>query len=189
VTTIDPTSSGTHHEEIRDMAKITLKGNPVHTSGELPAVGAKAPAFRLTAGDLSEKGLADFAGKRKVVNITPSLDTPVCAMSARRFNTEVTALADTVLLNVSADLPFAASRFCASEGLDRVVTLSTFRSPSFGDAWGVRIVDGPLAGLTARAVVVLDAQDVVVHAQLVPEIGEEPNYADALGALRGAAKA
>lgn len=169
------------------MATITFKGSPVHTVGELPAPGTKAPAFKLTAGDLAEKGLSDFAGKLKVVNIVPSLDTPVCAMSARRFNVEVTSQPDTVVLNVSADLPFAASRFCASEGLDRVVSLSTFRSPSFGEAWGVRMVDGPLAGLMARAVVVLDTDDRVVHIELVPEIAQEPDYEAAMTALRGLA--
>jgi thioredoxin-dependent peroxiredoxin len=171
------------------MATIAFKGTPVHTSGELPAKGNKAPAFKLTAGDLSEKGLSDFAGKLKVVNIVPSLDTPVCAMSARRFNVEVTKQPDTVLLNVSADLPFASARFCASEGLDHVVSLSTFRSPSFGDAWGVRMVDGPLAGLMARAVVVLDADDRVIYTEQVPEIAQEPSYDAAMTALRGVAAA
>lgn len=166
------------------MALVTLKGSPVRLAGELPARGSKAPGFALTAADLSEKTLADFAGKKKVLNITPSLDTSVCATSARRFNESVAGLEDTVLLNVSADLPFAAGRFCASEGLDRVVALSTFRSPSFGEDWGVRIEDGPLAGLTARAVVVLDAEDRVVYTQLVPEITEEPTYAAALDAVR-----
>jgi len=166
------------------MATITLKGKEIHTSGALPARGSKAPAFRLVAGDLGEKSLEDFRGKKKVINIVPSLDTPVCAASARRFNEEATALKDTVVLNVSADLPFAAVRFCESQGIENVVTLSTFRSPEFAERYGVRIEDGPLAGLTARAVVVLDAADRVVYTQLVPEIAEEPNYGAALDAVR-----
>ena len=166
------------------MATIQLKGNPIHTSGELPAPGAVAPDFKLTKADLADVALKDFAGKKKILNITPSLDTGVCATSAKKFNEAVAQLGDVALLNVSADLPFAAGRFCESNGLKNVVALSTFRSPDFAKAYGVAIVDGPLAGLTARAVVVLDAQNKVLHAELVPEIAQEPDYAAALAAVR-----
>ena len=166
------------------MANVTLKGNPIHTNGELPAVGNAAPAFCLVGGDLAEVGLATFAGKRKVLNIVPSLDTPVCALQTRRFNQEAGALANTVVLVASADLPFAQKRFCAAEGLANVVTLSMLRDKSFASDYGVLITDGPLAGLCARAVLVLDEQDRVVYRQLVPEITEEPDYAAALAALR-----
>jgi len=166
------------------MATITLKGNPIHTSGELPAQGATAPDFKLTKPDLADVALKDFAGKKKILNIVPSLDTGVCATSAKKFNEAVARLGDVVLLHVSADLPFAAGRFCESNGLKNVVALSTFRSPDFAQAYGVAIVDGPLAGLTARAVVVLDAQNKVRHAELVPEIAQEPDYAAALAAVR-----
>ena len=167
------------------MATVMFKGNPIKITGELPKKGSKAPDFKLAGGDLSDKTLSDFKGKRKVLNIVPSLDTPVCATSARKFNESVNGLADAVLLNISADLPFAAGRFCEAEGLKNVVTLSTFRAPSFNDDWGIGIVEGPLGGLTARAVVVLDAQDQVIYTELVPEIGQEPNYDDALAAIRG----
>lgn len=166
------------------MATITFKGNPIQTSGHLPDKGASAPDFKLTKTDLSDVSLKDFAGKKKILNITPSLDTGVCAASARKFNEAVSQRAGTVLLNISADLPFAADRFCESNGLKNVVALSTFRSPDFGRAYGVGIVSGPLAGLTARAVVVLDAQNQVLHAELVPEIAQEPNYEAALAAVR-----
>lgn len=166
------------------MATITFKGNPIQTSGNLPAKGAAAPDFKLAKTDLSDVGLKDFAGKKKILNITPSLDTGVCATSAKKFNEAVSKLGDVALLNISADLPFAASRFCESNSLKNVVALSTFRSPDFAKAYGVGILGGPLAGLTARAVVVLDAQDKVLHAELVPEIGQEPDYAAALAALR-----
>jgi len=166
------------------MATITLKGNPIHTSGELPAPGATAPDFKLTKADLADVGLKDFAGQKKILNVVPSLDTGVCATSAKKFNEAVAKLTGVVLLNVSADLPFAAGRFCESNGLKNVVALSTFRSPDFAKAYGVAIVDGPLAGLTARAVVVLDAQNKVRHAELVPEIAQEPDYAAALAAVR-----
>ena len=166
------------------MATITLKGNPIHTSGELPAPGATAPDFKLTKADLADVGLKDFAGQKKILNVVPSLDTGVCATSAKKFNEAVAQLGDVALLNVSADLPFAAGRFCESNGLKNVVALSTFRSPDFAKAYGVAIVDGPLAGLTARAVVVLDAQNKVLHAELVPEIAQEPDYAAALAAVR-----
>ena len=166
------------------MATITLKGNPIHTSGELPAPGATAPDFKLTKADLADVGLKDFAGQKKILNVVPSLDTGVCATSAKKFNEAVAQLGDVALLNVSADLPFAAGRFCESNGLKNVVALSTFRSPDFAKAYGVAIVDGPLAGLTARAVVVLDAQNKVRHAELVPEIAQEPDSAAALAAVR-----
>jgi thiol peroxidase len=165
------------------MAQITLKGNPIQTVGDLPAVGAKAPDFTLTAGDLSDVTLASFAGKRKVVNIVPSLDTPVCAIQARTFNERAAGRDDTVVLVVSADLPFAQGRFCTAEGLDLVKPLSMMRSRNFAKDYGVLITDGPLEGITARAVVVLDRDDTVLHAQLVPEIAEEPDYDAALAAL------
>lgn len=166
------------------MTTITLRGNPCHVEGSLPAPGSAAPSFILTNGQLAEVTLADFAGKRKVLNIVPSLDTPTCATSTRKFNEYAANLANTVVLVISADLPFAASRFCATEGLANVVHLSTFRHPEFLPAWGVKIADGPLAGLTARAVVVLDEGNRVLHSQLVPEIAQEPDYEAALKALR-----
>jgi len=165
------------------MATVTLRGNPVDVDGVLPARGAKAPDFSLTQGDLQDVGLDHFAGKRKVLNIVPSLDTPTCAVSTRKFNAEASNLPGTVVLVVSADLPFAAKRFCTVEGLENVIPLSTFRSHRFARDWGVALSSGPLAGLTARAVVVLDADNTVLHAQLVPEIGEEPDYDAALAAL------
>jgi thiol peroxidase len=167
------------------MATVTLKGNAVSTAGELPAVGQAAPDFRLVKGDLSEATLGDYAGKRKIINIVPSLDTPVCATQARRFNEASAGLDNTVVLVVSGDLPFAQGRFCTTEGIDGLETLSTFRSSSFGGDWGIGLVDGPLAGLNARAVVVADENDRVIHSQLVPEITEEPDYDAALAALNG----
>lgn len=164
------------------MATITFKGNPVHTSGELPAEGATAPALTLTRADLKDVSLAEWAGKRKVINIFPSIDTSVCATSVRTFSEKASGLADTVVLNVSADLPFAAKRFCAAEGISGVETLSTFRS-RFAEDWGVAMTDGPMRGLCARAVVVLDADDRVIHRQLVPEIAQEPDYDAALASL------
>jgi thiol peroxidase len=165
------------------MARITLKGNPVETAGNLPATGTKAPEFSLTTGGLDDVGLKAYAGKCKILNIVPSLDTGVCAMSARKFNTEVAKLKDVVLLTISADLPFASKRFCDSEKLANVVTLSTFRSPAFGKAYGVQMTTGPLAGLMSRAVVVLDAQNKVIYSELVPEIAQEPNYAAVMKAV------
>ncbi len=165
------------------MSTVTLAGNPIEVAGRIPAKGAAAPAFRLTGADLQDVGLDAWRGKRKVLNIVPSLDTPTCATSTRKFNTEASSLSNTVVLVVSADLPFAAKRFCETEGLANVHTLSTFRNPEFARDWGVAIASGPLTGLTARAVVVLDAADHVVHAQLVPEIKDEPDYAAALAAL------
>ncbi|HEX9243425.1 MAG TPA: thiol peroxidase [Anaeromyxobacter sp.] len=166
------------------MAEVTLKGNPIHTNGDLPAVGAKAPDFKLTGGDLKDVSLAEFKGKRKVLNIVPSLDTPVCATSTRRFNESASKLPDTVVLVVSADLPFAAKRFCTTEGLANVVPLSLMRDKRFAEDYGVLIQDGGLAGLCARAVVVLDENDKVLYRLLVPEIGQEPDYDAALQAVK-----
>jgi thiol peroxidase len=166
------------------MTTVTLGGNPIDVSGRFPAKGDAAPAFSLTAADLKDVTLADFAGKRKVLNIVPSLDTPTCATSTRKFNAEAGSLANAVVLVVSADLPFAAKRFCETEGLANVQTLSTFRNPAFAPAYGVAISSGPLAGLTARAVVVVDENDKVIHSQLVPEIKDEPDYAAALAVLK-----
>lgn len=165
------------------MAKITLKGNPFHTVGDLPAVGSKAPDFQLTGGDLADVSLSAFDGKRKVVNIVPSLDTPVCAAQARTFNERAAGMDDTVVLLVSADLPFAQGRFCTAEGIEHVKPLSMMRSRNFAKDYGVLITDGPLEGITARAVVVLDRDDTVLYTQLVPEIAEEPDYDKALAAL------
>ena len=165
------------------MAEITLKGNPIHTNGELPKKGQAAPDFKLTALDLSEKTLADFAGKKVVLNIFPSIDTPVCATSTRRFNEEIAKKTNAVVLCIAADLPFAFKRFCAAEGLNNVVSLSDFRNKAFGDAYGARIIDGPLAGLLSRAVIVIDEKGAVVHSEQVPEIAQEPDYAKALSHL------
>jgi len=163
------------------MAQTALGGNVVNTVGELPAVGS-TPSFTLTKGDLSEVTTGDFAGKRLVMNIFPSIDTPTCAKSVRTFNERAAALDNTVVLNVSADLPFAQGRFCGAEGISNVENASAFRS-DFGDTWGVKLADGRLAGLFARAVVVLDEDGKVVHTQLVPEIANEPDYDAAIGAL------
>lgn len=165
------------------MATITFKGNPIHTIGQLPAPGQACPDFRLTGGDLADVSLAQFAGKKKILNIVPSLDTGICQMSARRFNAEAGRHADTVILNISADLPFAQKRFCDAEKLAHIVNLSSFRSPAFGKDFGVVITDGPLAGLLSRSVVVLDRGNRVVYTEQVPEIAQEPNYAAALEAL------
>lgn len=164
------------------MSQVTLKGNPVEVGGSFLQAGQAAPEFRLVAGDLSEKSLADFAGKRKVLNIFPSVDTGVCAASVRKFNEKAASLANTAVLCVSQDLPFAQSRFCGAEGIENVVMLSAFRSP-FAQDYGVALAGGPLAGLTARAVVVLNENNQVVYSQLVPEITEEPDYEAVLAAL------
>ncbi len=166
------------------MATVTLKGNPIHTIGELPAVGAKAPDIRLTTGALKDVSLESYRGKRKVLNIVPSLDTPVCATSARKFNERASQMANTVVLIVSADLPFASKRFCTAEGLKNVEPLSLVRGKNFAKDYGVLITDGPLEGLAARAVVVLDESNKVIYRQLVPEIGQEPDYDTALAALK-----
>lgn len=166
------------------MTTVTLGGNPISLAGDFPKVGAAAPAFSLVNGDLQDVGLATYAGKRKVLNIVPSLDTPVCATSTRKFNEEAGNLPNTVVLVVSADLPFAAKRFCETEGLKNVETLSTMRGREFMKDYGVEIAGGPLAGVTARAVVVVDEGDKVIYTELVPEIKQEPNYTAALAALR-----
>ena len=166
------------------MAQVTLRGNPVQVEGELPQTGSKAPDFTLTAGDLSEVTLATFAGKRKVLNIFPSVDTPTCATSVRTFNAQANDVSNTVVLCISSDLPFAQKRFCGTEGLDNVQSLSDFRNADFAVDYGVSIADGPLRALTARAVVVLDENDNVLYSELVPEIGQEPNYEAALAVLK-----
>ena len=165
------------------MAQITLQGNAINTVGSLPANGSKAPEFKLVANDLSEKTLADFAGKKVILNIFPSLDTPTCAASVRRFNAEASKLDNTVVLCISKDLPFAQARFCGAEGLEDVHTLSSFRSNDFSNAYGTLIVDGPLAGLESRAVVVVDENGNVKYTQQVPEIVDEPNYDEVLANL------
>jgi thiol peroxidase len=175
------------HTALREeatMAQVTHKGNPIHTNGELPNVGAKAPDFKLTPGDLKDVSLADYKGKKKILNIVPSLDTPTCATSTRKFNESASKLANTVVLVVSADLPFAAKRFCTVEGLQNVVPLSLMRDKKFAKDYGVLIQDGALAGICARAVVVLNENDEVTYTQLVPEIGQEPDYEKALAAAR-----
>ncbi len=166
------------------MATVTLQGNPVKLNGELPAVGAAAPDFHLVSADLQDVRLKDYAGKKKILNIVPSLDTPTCATSTRKFNERAAKLDNTVVLVVSADLPFAQERVCATEGIERVVPLALMRSRNFAKDYGVLIEDGPLAGITARAVVVIDENDRVVHTELVPEIGQEPNYEAALAAVK-----
>jgi thiol peroxidase len=163
------------------MATVTLRGNPIQTSGELPSVGTAAPSFTLVGSDLAEVTEAKFAGKKVVLNIFPSIDTPTCATSVRTFN-EKAATTDAVVLCVSEDLPFAQNRFCGAEGIANVVTASSFRS-DFGAAFGLEMTDGPLKGLLARAVVVLDESGNVVHSELVPEIAQEPDYSAALNAL------
>lgn len=165
------------------MATTALQGNPLHTCGELPALGSLAPAFKAVKANLSECAIADFKGQRVVINIFPSVDTGVCAASVRRFNAEAVERDNTVVLCLSRDLPFAAGRFCAAEGLDKVVMVSDFRNPEFAQAYGTLLVDGPLAGLHARAVVVVGPDGLVKHAQLVPEITQEPDYVAALAAL------
>jgi thiol peroxidase len=165
------------------MSSVTLGGSPVPLNGTFPKAGETAKPFSLVAKDLSDATLATFAGKKKVLNIFPSIDTGVCAASVRRFNEAAAKLENTVVLCISADLPFAQARFCGAEGLDNVVTLSTMRGREFLAAYGVEIAGGPLAGVSARAVVVLDAGDKVIHAELVPEIKQEPDYEAALKAL------
>jgi thiol peroxidase len=164
------------------MAKITFKGNAVATVGDLPAVGSQAPDFTLTKTDLQPLTKKELAGKRVVLNIFPSIDTGVCATSVRKFNQQAASLPNTVVVCVSKDLPFAHKRFCAAEGIDKVTPASWFRGPDFGQAYGVTMADGPLAGLFARAVVVIDPAGKVVHSELVPEIAQEPDYAKAVAA-------
>lgn len=165
------------------MAKITLAGNPINTLGELPKIGETAKDFILVSADLSEKSLADFRGKRIILNIFPSIDTGICAASARKFNQEASSLENTVVINISKDLPFALSRFCAAEGLDNVITLSDFRS-TFSKDYEVEIIDGPLKGLNSRSVIILDEEGKVIYTEQVPEIKQEPNYEAALAVLK-----
>ncbi|MFP4329583.1 MAG: thiol peroxidase [Alkalispirochaetaceae bacterium] len=166
------------------MAAITFKGSAVETVGELPPKGEKAPDFTLTRSDLSDVSLEDFSGKKKILNIVPSLETGVCAASARRFEAEAGKLDNTVVLTISKDLPFAGGRFCQSEGISNVITLSQMRDESFGKEYGVTMKTGPLAGLLSRAVVVLNEQNEVIYTEQVPEIAQEPDYDRALEAVR-----
>lgn len=168
---------------LRSMATITLKGNSIHTSGELPKVGSALPDWKLTKADLADVRAKEYAGKRKILNIFPSVDTAVCAMSVRKFNEKAAALKNAVVLCISADLPFAQKRFCGAEGLANVETLSTFRSP-FARELGLEIADGPLAGLCSRAVIVTDENDKVLYTEQVAEIASEPNYDKALATLK-----
>lgn len=165
------------------MATITVRGEEVHTAGEFPRVGSKAPDFTLTDRDFNDVSLSRWMGKKKLIYVLLSIDTPLCSGSTRAFSEHVRGRDDTVTLIVSSDLPFAHKRFCNADAVDNVITLSTVRSPDFARAYGVLIADGPLTGLTARAVLVLDENDTVVHAELVPEIGQEPDYEAALKAL------
>ena len=164
------------------MAAITLKGNVIHTCGELPAVGAAAPNVVLVNNALGDVGLSAYKGKKKVLNIFPSIDTPVCALSVRRFNEEASKLKNTVVLNISADLPFAQKRFCGAEGIKNVETLSCFKG-TFARDYGLQIIDGPLAGLCSRCVIILDKNNKVIYTEQVPEIAQEPDYKKALAAL------
>ena len=166
------------------MAQVTLKGNPVSTNGELPAVGSTCPDFKLTASDLSEVTLADFAGKKKLLSIVPSLDTGVCATSSDAFEKSAADFSDTAFLVISVDTPFAQQRFCQEHSCKNIKTLSLMRSKKFAKDFGVLIQDGPLEGVTARSVVVLDENNKVLYTQLVPEITEEPDYSKALQALK-----
>lgn len=165
------------------MAQITLQGNIINTIGNLPKVGSKAPAFTLVKNDLSIGSLSDYLGKKVVLNIFPSLDTGTCAASVRRFNQEASNLENTVVLCISKDLPFAQARFCGSEGLEDVINFSDFRTGEFGKAYGVEIIDGPLAGLESRAVVVVDEEGTIIYTEQVPEIVDEPDYDKAMAAL------
>lgn len=167
------------------MAEITFKGNPIHTQYNLPSVGEKAPDFSLTTNGLKEVSLADYAGKTRVLTINPSYDTGICQLTAKRFNAEASGLDNTVVLAISSDLPFAQKRFCGAEGLDNVEFLSMFRDRKFAKDYGMLMTDGPLGGLLARAVVIIDANDVVTYTQLVDEIVTEPDYEAALAALKG----
>jgi thiol peroxidase len=165
------------------MSTVTFQGNKIHLSGDLPKVGSQAPDFRLVNPDLKDVSLKDFAGKKKLLNIVPSVDTPVCAASTRKFNEFAKETGNAVMLAVSADLPFAASRFCAAENAERIIPLSMMRSRNFAEDYGVLIKDGPLEGIAARAVVVLDENDKVIYTELVPEISQEPDYDKALAAM------
>ncbi len=164
------------------MAQITLKGNPINTVGNLPTVGNKAPNFTVVKSDLSEKNLTDFEGKKVILNIFPSIDTGTCATSVRTFNQKATSLDNTVVLSISVDLPFALNRFCGAEGIDKVETLSAFRS-DFAEVYGVKLIDGPLKGVCARSIVVLDENGTVLYTELVSETVNEPNYEAAIAVL------
>jgi thiol peroxidase len=166
------------------MTEVTLKGNPIQVAGNFPQAGTKAKPFSLVGGDLADVSLDSFSGKRKILNIFPSIDTPTCATSVRKFNTQANDLTNTVVLCVSADLPFAQKRFCGAEGLENVINLSTMRGREFLEDYGVLIATGPLAGVSARAVVVLNEQDQIIHSELVAEIGSEPDYDAALATLK-----
>ena len=165
------------------MGTVTLRGNTVNTSGSLPAIGAKAPEFNLVKQDLSVVKLADLAGKKVVLNIFPSIDTPTCATSVRKFNEKAAGKANTVVVCISKDLPFAAKRFCGAEGIENVVTGSAFRDTTFEEAYGIKLLDSALAGLIARSVVVVDESGKVVYTELVPEIANEPDYDAALAKI------
>ena len=166
------------------MANITLKGNEIHTIGELPKVGSRAPDFSLVKTDLSKVSIADFKGKKIVMNIFPSIDTGTCATSVRTFNKEAASLENCVVLCISRDLPFAQSRFCGAEGIENVVMLSDYAIGRFGRDYQLEIIDGPLANLHSRAIVVIDENGDIIHSEQVPEIVDEPNYEDALNALK-----
>ncbi|WP_313221327.1 thiol peroxidase [Stutzerimonas nitrititolerans] len=166
------------------MTEVTLKGSPIEIAGDFPQAGQQAKPFRLVGTDLSDVELASFIGKRKVLNIFPSVDTPTCATSVRKFNAQANELANTVVVCISADLPFAQARFCGAEGLANVINLSTMRGSQFLRDYGVAITSGPLAGLAARAVVVIDEQNKVLHSELVAEIGNEPDYESAIASLK-----
>lgn len=166
------------------MATITLQGNTIHTLGDLPKIGTKAPDFKLAAKDLSVKTLSDFSGKKVVLNIFPSIDTPTCATSVRKFNEQASTLDNTVVLCISRDLPFAQNRFCGAEGLENVVTLSDFANGSFGKNYALEITDGPLANLHSRAIVVVNENGIVTHTEQVGEIADEPNYEAAIESLQ-----
>lgn len=166
------------------MSNITFQGTPIKTNGQLPGTGTAAPDFRLVKGDLSEMTLADLKGKRVVLNIFPSADTSVCAMSVRKFNQDAAGLENTVVLAISKDLPFAQARFCTTEGIENVVPLSAFRDTGFENAYGVLMIDGPLYGLLSRAVVVIDETGKIIYTEQVPEITHEPNYEAALAVLK-----
>lgn len=165
------------------MATITLGGNPIQTNGELPKKGSKAYDFQLVKNDLTTTTLSDYKGTRLILNIFPSIDTGVCATSVRTFNQKASSLNNTIVLCISRDLPFAQKRFCGAEGIENVENLSDFKDGSFGDQYGLTIIDGPLAGLHSRAVIVLDENGVILHAEQVPEIAQEPNYEAALACL------
>lgn len=166
------------------MAKITFKGNPINTIGELPKVGSKAPDFKLTNGELKDVSLADYKGKKKILNIVPSLDTGICATSAKKFNEQAPTLKNVAVLVISGDLPFAQGRFCGAENAKSIIPLSMMRDKNFAKDYGVLMTDGPLAGICARSIVVLDENDKVIYSQLVPEIAQEPDYDKALAAVK-----